>query len=721
MNRESGRTFSESWHRVAELRVALRSTLCLRKQRFQGKDWYVLRDPFNNYFFRLEKPAYDFVFRLSTNRTVAEVWQESLKSNPETAPGQDEVIRLLAQLYHANLLFCELPIDSLKLFERFKKRRQRESRGKFLSLMFFKLPLLDPDPWLDRHAALVQLLTSRGAFGGWLILLLLAGKSLLDRVPLLLSEVDNLFSFKNLILLYAGLVLVKMLHELGHTLVCKRFGGEVHTVGVMFMIFTPLPYMDATSSWAFRARRQRILVASAGMIYEFFAAGCAALLWANTGPGAIHSLALNMLIAASVSTLLFNANPLLRYDGYYILSDLLDIPNLQSRSLEQLKYLARRYLFNIRQANSPADTGREARWFSLYGILSGIYRLLVYGGIVLFVAERFLLVGLLMAVFLLLVWGFLPIGRFIAYLTTSAELGRNRSAVIGRSLIALVVLVTVFGAIPLPNRFRAPGVVESAKHTRVVGQTDGRLHKILQQSGEQVVKGEPLLQLLNPELDIELKLVAAQRTELLYLQQQNAALQGDSIRKTLQSRLDSLERRIDELERRQQALLVTAASAGIWTAPDLEERLGNWLERGEKLGDIVALDRFKFVAVIGQEDAASLFTEQAIGQISVRLTGNEGNELPAADFQIIPFEQLVLPSATLGWKGGGKIPVKGRDELGLETLEPFFRISAELGQADDRLLRHGHSGQIRFSLPAESVLTQVFRKLRQFIQQRYQT
>lgn len=714
------RTFSESWHRVANLRIALRPNLKVRKQLFRGKIWHLIQDPLNNHFFRLEQPAYNLLVRLGLDRTVASVWEDQLERSPQTAPGQEEVIRLLAQLHQANLLFCELPIDSRKLFERYHQRRQREHRSKLLSLMFFRIPLIDPDPWLNSHAGLVKLLTSRGAFALWLLILFMAGKSLIDQAPLFLSEVKNLLDFDNLILLYAGLVLVKSLHEFGHTLICKRFGGEVHTIGVMLIVFAPLPYMDATSSWALRERHRRILVSCGGMLFEFFAAALAALVWANTAPGTIHSLALNMLIVASVSTLLFNANPLLRYDGYYILSDLLDIPNLQPRAISQLKYLAQRYLFALHHLSSPAGSSREAVWLTLYGLLSGLYRLVVYTAIILFMADRFLIVGLLMALFCLVVWGIMPLARLARYLLISPELTRSRPRAVLTSLIFLLVMSLLFGAIPLPHRFRAPGIVDTGNNQDISGQTAGKLEAILAPSGSHVEVGQPLLRMTNQELEIDIKLVRAQREEILLLQQQSIAFPQDATRDSLKQRLIALDNRLAELLRRQESLLITAASAGIWLAPELDQKVGSWLGRGEKLGQIVATSGYQFTAVVNQANAGSLFSAQHNAEISIRLVGSETIELKADKYTIIPYEQEQLPSAALGWQGGGEVPVTG-GQLGLQTIEPFFRITAELNGSTTESLRHGHSGHIRFSLPAEPLAVQIYRKARQFVQKRYQT
>ncbi|MBN2061245.1 MAG: M50 family metallopeptidase, partial [Deltaproteobacteria bacterium] len=327
---KSAKTFSESWHRVANLKVSLRPTVSVRKQMFRGEIWYVLQDPFNNQFFRLRPEAHDFVINLRPDRTVEQVWMDCLDRHPDEAPGQEDVIQLLTQLYFANLLYFERAADSGKMFERYRKRRQREIRSKLLSIMFVRIPLLDPDRMLKLLMPLFRIIISPLGAIIWVLVVAVAGKLVIDRFDMATDQVQGILAPDNLFLMYLGLVIIKSLHEFGHAVVCKRFGGEVHIMGVMLLVFTPLPYMDATSSWAFRSRWRRAFVGAAGMITEVFVAALAAFLWAYTGPGTLHSLAYNMMFIASVSTILFNGNPLLRFDGYYILSDLLDIPNLST-------------------------------------------------------------------------------------------------------------------------------------------------------------------------------------------------------------------------------------------------------------------------------------------------------------------------------------------------------------------------------------------------------
>ena len=238
-------------------------------------------------------------------------------------------------------------------------------------------------------------------------------------------------------------------------------------MGVMLLVFTPLPYMDATSSWAFRSRWQRAFVGAAGMITEIFLAGLAVFIWAYAGSAVVQSLAYNMMFIASVSTLLFNANPLLRFDGYYILSDLLDIPNLHTRSRLHLRHLAEHYLLGYRESDTPSRSGRESFWLTVFGLLSGAYRVVVFSGIILFVADKFLLGGLVMAIFCLFSWIVLPVFRFTGYLATSPRLARTRMRAVGLTAAAIVIGVAVLGLMPFSYCFKAPGIVESARYIQV--------------------------------------------------------------------------------------------------------------------------------------------------------------------------------------------------------------------------------------------------------------
>lgn len=715
---EPQQTFSESWYRIANQRVCLHPGVKVRRQNFRGERWIVLENPFSNQFFRLRPAAYEFVSRLRPDRTVQEVWQECLDRFPDDAPGQESVIQLLSQLYFANLLQYDLATDAAQLFERFKKRRQREIQSRFLNIMFLRFPLLDPDQFLVRTLPVVgKLISPLGALV-WLIVVGWGLKVVADNFPALHEQSQAVLAPGNLFLLYLGLIIVKTLHEFGHAYFCRKFGGEVHVMGVMLMIFTPVPYMDATSSWGFRNRWNRVLVGAAGMIVELFVAALAAFLWANTGPGTLHSLAYNIMFVASVSTLLFNINPLLRFDGYYILSDLLEIPNLTQRAGQQLKYLAERWLLGVKKSENPTRSRREAAWLIVFGITSGIYRVIVFGGILLFVADRFLLIGIVMALACAIAWVMVPIGRLIHYLAACPRLERHRGRAVAATVGLTAAILFLLEVIPFPSHFRAPGVLQARERTEIANRTAGYLEKLLVQPGGRVTRGQPLLALKNQELEIQLADTLARYDEVQARLRQ-AMQEATANLKPLNSRLEAITNRLQKLRDDKAALVIRAVHDGIWVAPGVEDFVGRWLVRGTRLGLLINPASFEFTATVQQEDVDTLFARNK-SSAQIRLFGQARSVLSAQTWKVIPASQHLLPSSALGWHAGGEVPVAQDDPQGRKTVEPFFEVQAEIKPVKDVVLLHGRAGKIRFDLEPEPLLPRAIRRLRQLLQKRYQ-
>ncbi|MEX0326550.1 MAG: site-2 protease family protein, partial [Puniceicoccaceae bacterium] len=507
---ETPSTYSESWFRIAQQRVSLRPHVRVHRQFFRGERWYVLQDIFNNQFFRVRPPAYEFLSRLSPDRTVDSVWHECFEADPENAPGQEEVIRLLAQLYGANLLQSILAPDSARLFDRYTKRKQKERKAFFRSIMFARIPLFDPDNFLKRALPVGKAVFSWAGLLVWLVVVGLALKVVIDNFEDLWSQSEGVLAPDNLFFLYLGLVIIKTLHEFGHAFACRRFGGEVHTMGIMFLLFTPIPYMDATASWSFRSRWQRALVGASGMIVEMFVAALAAFVWVRTGPGAIHSLAYNMMFVASVSTVLFNANPLLRFDGYYILSDLLDIPNLHQRSTGLIKHFIEYYAFGYKKSTSPARSRKEAVWLTVFAIASWIYKIIIFTTILFFLADRFLILGMIMAVVCAIAWVIVPLYKLVIYLASAPKLDRTRFRAISVVVSFILVLVLVLDVIPFPNRFRSPGVMLAETYSVVAPDVSGEVVEVFVPAGPPVVAGAPLLRLYNPSLSLRIEGAQAQ-------------------------------------------------------------------------------------------------------------------------------------------------------------------------------------------------------------------
>jgi putative peptide zinc metalloprotease protein len=715
---ENLKTFSESWYRVSPQRIALRAGVHARRQFYRGERWVVLENPFNNQFFRLRQEAYDFVARLDPSRTVEEVWKECLDLHPDTAPGQEAVIRLLSQLYYANLLQYGLAADAAQLFERYRKTQQRQTRANLMQVMFMRIPLLNPDNFLRRTLPVVKHLISPAGAIAWLLVMVAGIKVAIDNYPQLSLQSESMLEPAKLPLLYLAMVGLKTLHEFGHAYFCRRFGGEVHTMGVMMLIFTPVPYMDATSSWGFKSRWQRALVGAAGMIVELFVAAIAVIVWSKTSPGIVHSIAYNLIFVASVSTLIFNLNPLLRFDGYYILSDLLEIPNLYQKTYRHLRHLAERYLFGAMRSSSPAATLKEKGWLTVYGVTSSVYRVFVFSGILLFVADRFLFLGIIMAIVCVISWLVVPTIKFIRYLASNPMLERCRLRAVMVSSILLLGGLAFLQFFPLPSHFRAPGVVLAQEWTMVATGTSGQVRNILATPGQPVKAGQPLLELVNPELELQLVRAQAEYDEVQSRWRASLSMDSSSLA-PLQSRLESARKLMDRLQTDRSNLVVRARLSGTWVLPRQEEIAGRWLPRGSAAGILINPTGFEFSATVKQEEVDRLFNH-AHSDGQVRLHGQAGQVISVTQLRTIPGEQYVLPTIALGWAGGGEMAISRSDPKGRTAAEPFYSVIGKITAPPGSLLVHGLTGNIRFNIGNEPLLPRGMRKLQQLLQKRYQ-
>ncbi|HEX3019023.1 MAG TPA: hypothetical protein VHP36_01915 [Chitinispirillaceae bacterium] len=716
--KKNAKIFHESWYQIANQRLFLRASVRVKRQIFRGIHWYVLHDPFTNQFYRLRPESYELIARLNKNTTVEEVWNFLLEHSPDKAPGQGEIIELLAQLYHANLLHCDLAPDSAKLFDRYKKRRTALIKSSILNIMFARIPLYDPDNLLKFLRPLIRIVIGPVGLLLWLIVISIGLKTVIDNFSALKVQTDAILAPSNLFLLYAATALIKIIHEFGHAFVVRRFGGEVHTLGVMFLILTPMPYTDATASWAFRNKWHRILVGAAGMIFELFIAAIAAVVWAGTGDGVIHSLAYNMLFSASVTTLLFNINPLLRYDGYYMLADFLGMPNLQQQANQQLTYLLEKFAFGKKDCIPPSSSLKEAIFLSIYAVTSSIYRVVVFSGIMLFISTRFLLVAVIMGIFFAISWAVMPVVKFVNYLAKSPGLTRIRARAIRVSAVAVALIFLMLYYIPFPYSVKAPGVLKAVGYLMTTNFSSGKVVTLCKTSGFRVNKGDTLLILENQELRNQRIQTEAALKEA-NLEYSKALNQSPADLEPVEKRIVAFTQKLDYFDKQITGLTVVAEIEGIWTSPDADDFIGRWMPRGSFLGTIINPDNFYFASVIPQKEISELFSQKTIST-KVRLRGQSEQQIAVKDFTVIPMEQSILPSPALGFMGGGDIEVMSADSSGVKTTEPFYEVRSLVENSPSSLLIHGRSGKIRFFLGYKSLLWQGWRSIRQLIQKHYQ-
>jgi putative peptide zinc metalloprotease protein len=688
-------TFSESWYRVAELRAKLRSSAHIFRQFYRGERWYVVRDPAGNQFHRLSDAAYRFVGLLDGRRTVAEAWELVGGQLADDAPTQPEVIQILSQLYSANLLEADISPDATVLLRRHKQLQKRQMQGRLMNVLFPRIPLWDPDRFLKRWMPVMGLLLSKFGAILWMVVVAAGLFILTSRGwDKLFAATSSATDPGNWFFLWVTFVLIKFIHECGHAFACRRFGGEVHEMGIMFLVFVPTPYVDASTAWAFASRWQRMFVGAAGMIFELFVASIMAFVWANTNETSIwNQLAFNAMLIASVTTIIFNANPLLRYDGYYMLSDWLEIPNLQQRSTEYALGLIKRHIFRVKLQQPLPPLGQRA-WMLVYAICSSIYRVFVGIAIILFVAFKVPVLGVLMAIGGVVTWLVMPVVKLGRYLMLEPELHRKRGRAIAFSGAIAAAIVILIGLVRFPVHFRTEGVAEPLRQERLFAMTSGFVSQISAHDGQLVHQGDPILICRNDEL----------ATEVRQLQHVLAALEirrQSNVSDPAQRQIDEIEitanqRKLADAQRRLDDLTIRAPIDGRLVAPGLEDLAGRFLPERTEVAMVAAMDQLVVRSVLQQSDAElATMVPRDQWRPEVRLAGASDQVLKAVKVELIQGAQQEVAHPSLTWAGGGQVAADPRDDRQVRTLVPQFEVRVTLDNANERYLP-GQMAVIRF-------------------------
>lgn len=685
------------------------------RQMFRGEAWYVVCDKLGHRFFRIRPAAYRFICYLEDAENVQDAWDRALEIDPVDSPGQGEVIQLLSQLYQSGLLRSDQNADISALEENKARENAQKRKQRISSLLFLKIPLINPDPFLRRTLSLFAwLFTPVGAIL-WFIVFAWGLQALIENWGRFSDSSRSILGWSNLPYLYASLIITKVLHEFGHAYACRRYGREVPEMGVMLLVFNPLPYVDASSCYAFARKYQRVIVGIAGMAVELFIAAVAVKIWADGADGVASRVAYNVAITASIGALLFNLNPLLRFDGYHILCDLLETPNLQGRSQSLVAWWVNKKIFKIDPGPIPTKSRREQIGFTLYFFTSWTYRFLLMIGILIFVSKQFLILGLLLALLFGVVWGILPFVKGLRYIFFSPKLMNRRTRALGIVALFLGVILSFLAFVPMPYYFRAEGVVKSSAFQNVYTSSPGRIAELVTPSGEEVEAGQILLLLKNEELEVEKDLIRIERERGDLLLRQDRNEQGTQLA-GLRAFLTALDAREAALKVQLENLVVRAPVAGRWIADDLHEVMGSVVPRGQSLGMVRGEDGYVFSAVVHQRDAGRLSLDDS----ELKIRGQEGLDMSLTNLDAIPAGQEDLPSAALGVAGGGSMGVAAEEGSGKKTTEPYFQVRGTIEEAKGVILQHGQRGIARFALPKKPLLNQWRHSIRQFFQREYQ-
>ncbi len=725
-------SFSDLWYRVIDSRPRLSPHARVIRQRYGPGITFIVEDPAGGHYYRLSEPAYFFLGLLDGRTTIDEAWEACCVQLGDAAPSQREIINLLAQLQLYGLLVGDQPLSSEMLEQRIQEARSQRFHRRAGRFVFPSIPLVNPEPFLERTKGFWNLVFSRAGLVIWLVTITISLLMVLPRYREFGSAFNGLLDPRNLIWMSILFLFIRAIHELGHAAACKAMGGRCTEIGlILIALILPLPYCDASSAWRFPELSKRVLVSAGGMLVEFFFAAIAGIIWVVVDPRdapLVHSLAFNTMVISSVTTLVFNLNPLLRYDGYYILSDVAGIPNLAQRSRTLWQFLIERYGFGIGRIKQPAVRDRAEFWImAVYGVLAPPYRLFIGVSILLIISSQYLTIGLLIGGVMAVMWFAWPVMKGLAYLFTSPKLlGRRARAVsiIGSLATALVLLI---GVVPAPASGYAHGVLEPTQRELLRAGEDGFIKAVHVRAGDQVGAGHLVIEMENPAIEQALAMARIKvREEQINLDR--ATEVSPQYREIARRRLETALRRLDRAQLSQDRMQVECTITGRIVAPsgtgiDLENLEGRFVSKGTALAMVASIDQLRLTAQMSDREFAHVFPDADLEtarerRALVRVRGRADQSTPARLVSLAQagFRRLEDPASSNA--AGGSIAMDPNDPKREATLMPLFTLQIEPIEQPP-WWQPGLRAKVRFPLDSAPLATQLWRKARQYLSGRF--
>jgi len=701
--------FSPLWYRVTDLKLQLRQHVEMHRHDYRGLIWYILEDKASNRSHRFNATAYQVIGLFDGQLTIDQIWNLVNDRMGDSAPSQEQVIQLLGQLHAADLLQSDLLPDTEELLIRSKQFKSTKLKQRFSNPLAIKVPLWDPDNFLQRHISKISWLFHWSIGLIWLLLISLAFLLTIIHWPEISNNfVANSLSHYNIAIMVLLYPVIKFLHELGHAFSAKYHGGEVHEMGITFLVFMPIPYVDVSSINFLRSKHQRILVSAAGILVELFLAAIGLFLWLNAEPGLVKDIAFNMMVIGGISSLLFNGNPLLKYDGYYILADQLEIPNLFQRSTTYLIYLCQRYLFGLSNKPSPANAPGEAAWFVIYSISSFIYRMGLLWLIIIYITDTFFVLGVLLALWMIIQQVLIPVAKGIIFVFNSPAVYRKRI----RAISSVVIIIGVFSSallIPVPTYTLSEGVIWMPEDAQLRAETDGIAGPVLLDPSHHIEEGTAIIEIEDLSLNTEVTVLFAKLKELNT--QFRSEFDENYIKaKKVKEEMFVIAEELKYAQKKQKAMTIRAGKTGSLLIPNADDLPGSFIRQGDIIGYVIDDAQPTVRAVVKQTNIGQI--QKYVSNVKVRLVNKPEQIYSATIKRQTPEASNTLPSAALSTLNGGKIQIDTDDTEQLTTQEKVFHIDLEY-TAQTLAPEIGQRVYVRFEHGSEPLAQQWYRSLRQ--------
>ncbi len=694
-----------------------------------------VKDPLAQRYYRFEEEEFRLLEMLDGRASLVELQQRFQERFSPQKISLREIHQLVAMLHRSSLVVADTPGQGSELLKRHRLQLHKERVGAITNILCVRFKGYDPDRllgWLDRR---VGWLFSPPCVAFSLVLaigaLLLIGVQF-DTFRSKLPAFREFFAAGNWVWIVVTLAATKVLHEFGHGLACKRFGGECHEMGLMILVLTPCLYCNVSDSWMLPSKWRRAAIGAAGIYVEIVLAALATYAWWFSRDGLLNSLCLNVMFVCSVATLLFNANPLLRYDGYYILSDLLEIPNLRQKANAILRRKLGNWLLGLPETPDPFLPHRHQLLFAIYSVVAALYRWFVVLGILWFVYHLFEPYGLKVIgqlIVVVSVYGLVvqPMLQLIRFLQVPGRYQQVKRIKLVGSLVGLAALIACVFGVATPHYVRCDVYLQPRDAVAAYVESPGSLAAIHVRPGDRVTSGQPLVSLQNVDTELQIERLLGQQQQLaskLQSLRQRAFADRSAAAEIaeVEEELDGVAAQLTKRRQEQQKLQIVAPRDGFvipvasllrdtderelasWSGSALEKRnLRAFMETGELICQIGDPRQVEAVLAIDQGEMEFVEVGQPVQLVLNALPGRYDTELA----RLASLDMAISP-AGLSSKTGGELATR-TDRRGAERpLSTTYQGSSPLEAPDGRLLG-GTTGRARIRVGRQTVAQRAWR------------
>lgn len=698
---------------LSQTKVRLADDVVVWPVRERGQLVYRLEIPSLHRFFRVGYEEYVFISLLDGNTTVPQACGLAAAQLGNLAPTASQASAIQRWLLKNGLAYIAGSDPPVRDPSRPAPGASPKSPLANLNPFWIKLPISRDGRWLQPLARALNWCFSLPVVLGGFALIILGLALLYGNWNRFTEQTADAFSANNWIWLLVTWVVLKIIHELGHALCCRRHGGEVHELGVVLILFAPLAYVDVTSCWRMPNRWKRIAVSSAGMFVELMIAAIALMLWMRTESPVTAQLLHNLILTAGVSTILFNANALMRFDGYFILADLVQIPNLYAESAKEVRQIAKRIVFGLQSPDSEY-LGWRLLFMRVYGFAALLWKVVICVSLCIAASTMFAGAGIALAILGAGLWLAKPLidlSRFCRRTYAAYPARLLRGGVLAAAGI-LMLFATIYW-LPIPTSVRVPAVAKYLPETLVRSRADGFVIHVHVQNNALVREGDLLLELENPELSHQLRSLQIQLEQTL-LRQRKATDQHDaSARLVLKEQQQALTQQIDQLREQVGGLRLIAPRSGRVVRRNLAHMTGSFVREGDTLLTIARPHEKELLAVIHQNEVAEV-REELDANVPVRLA--HFAKTTGTLQRIDPRATNRLPAPTLSAVNGGPLAVRAatddesnstNEEDQVRLIEPHFPVRIQLTDSVATQIPAGMRTQVAIGYRTDPLATRL--------------